>query len=155
MAQLSISLESSSPPLKLLPCLTHPTVYPTSELTCRLSDLLHPGLPSRTATSLMVYRLLPMFSFGMLFANLFNHPTMDRTESSKGPINTLQSPSMVVTIPFPLIASNSLISIPTTSKLHPQPCRTTHSGQHVHFSIYLSQHVSYDTGEEWCSELNF
>ena len=59
-AQLSIFLENSSPSLKHLCCLTHLTMYPTSELTHRLSDLLHPVLPSGTATSLMVYLLLPM-----------------------------------------------------------------------------------------------
>lgn len=65
-AQFSVSLEIL-PPLEHL-CLTHLTMYPTSELTCRLSDLLHPVLPCETAKSLMVYRLLPMFSYVMVLS---------------------------------------------------------------------------------------
>ena len=63
--------------------------------------------------------------------------------------NTLQSTSMVVTILSPSIASNPLISIPTTSNPTSQttppttqPCRSTRSGQCVHFPQYLSQRVS-------------
>ena len=45
-AQLSISLEIL-PTLEHLLCLTHLTMYPASELTCRLSDLLHPIYPAK------------------------------------------------------------------------------------------------------------
>lgn len=45
-AQLSISLEIL-PPLEHLLCLTHLTMYPASELTCRLSDLLHSIYPAK------------------------------------------------------------------------------------------------------------
>ena len=48
---------------------------------------------------------------------------------------------------------------PTSQTAPPttQPCRTTHSGQHVHFPQYLSQHVVRHWGgggQEWCSELS-
>ena len=49
MAQLSVSLENSSPPLKHLLCRTHLTMSPTSKRTCRRSDLLHPRPTQRNS----------------------------------------------------------------------------------------------------------
>ena len=152
MAQLSVSLENSSPPLKHLLCRTHLTMSPTSKRTCRRSDLLHPVLLSGTATSLMAYQPPHTFLFGMkLSANHFKHHMMDHTQSSKEQINTSPSTSMIVMTLSPLTALNqpilipithySLLTPPTTTSTIP-PCQTTRSGRRVHFPQYLSTHVS-------------
>ena len=135
----------------LLPlCPTQLILLPTSGTDCKPSDLRLLGHHSKTAIFLMVYRQRRTFSSAMmLYANRFNHSTMDhsyRVIKRTDKHFTVDINGHIDTVSIDRLKSaylNTDLQQSTLQPAHPTtpPCRTTRYGHSVLFPEYLSYSV--------------